>query len=239
VSYPYGYGSYYLPSTNPGTVLVDDAAGISKGAILSSDGTNSELGAAWLDLTGFSVAGQQQSMSFSLNVLAAPTDATMQPKILDGGVFAGITLGMNTYTSNGWAFRFAAVPTSENGGIFGFRSPDNTAITSFFDYDEKTTYQVRIDSDYSTGLLNAYVNGVKELDGFAFWTSGAPNVVTNEYFFHLNGEPGIDNSVAIDNIRAFATPEPSSYALCLAALGAIFLLARKRSAPGAALNACL
>lgn len=233
--YPTAYGSYGTPA---GTVLVGNAFGMSQGAILSSDGANAELGAAWLDVNGFNLAGPQQSMSFDVNILAAPTTATTQPKILDGSGTGGIILGMNAFTdTSAPAFRFAAVPTSEGGGIFGFRSPDNTAITSFFSYTEGTTYQVRIDSDFSTGLLDAYIDGVKLLNGFAFWTSGNSSAAMSEYFFHLNGEPGFNNSVAIDNITAAQTPEPSSMVLLAAALGAIPAFRRKRNAAAASLSA--
>ncbi|HVJ86596.1 MAG TPA: hypothetical protein VM452_13185 [Caulifigura sp.] len=235
VSHPSAIGSYGAPA---GTVLVGNAPGMSQGAILSSDGANADLGAAWLDVTGFSLPGDTQSMSFDVNVLAAPAHATSQPKVLDGGPSEGILLGMNVHTTNGWAFRFAAMPTSEGGGIFGFRSPDNSAVTSFFNYLEGVTYTVRIDSDFSTGLLDAYINGNKLLSGFAFWTSGAANVSTNEYFFHLNGEAGFNNSVAIDNINAATTPEPSSIALLAMAVGAIPAFRRRKAAGIAAAAPC-
>ncbi len=230
VTHPYGIGSYGTPA---GTVLVGDVPGMSKGAILSTEAANSTLGGAWLDVNGFTLAGPQQSMSFDLNILAAPTLATVQPKVLDGGAPRGILLGMNAFTTISTpAFMFAVVPTIESGGIFGFRSPDNTAVNSFFSYSEGTTYRVRIDSDFSTGLLDAYIDGVKLLSGYAFWTSGNSSLGTSEYFFFLNGEAGFNNSAAIDNINGATTPEPSSIALLAMAVGAIPAFRRRRKAAG-------
>jgi hypothetical protein len=127
---------------------------------------------------------------------------------------------MNAYTSSDqnsdWAFRFAVAPTSAAGGVFSFRSPDNSAIIPFFNYTEGIQYSVAIVADYSTGTLDAFVNGVQQVDDYAFWLSGKTNVVTNEFFFHLNGEgsPAMSTSVAIDNIAAFsAVPEAGPLAL--------------------------
>lgn len=96
--------------------------------------------------------------------------------------------------------------------MFAFRSPDNTSLIPFFSYTEGTTYSVDILADYSTGTLNAFVDGALMLSNYAFWTAGAANVVTNELFFHLNGEAGgFSNSVALDNINAAAeVPEPAA-----------------------------
>src|SRR5262249_9886594 len=151
--------------------------------------------------------------SFNLNVLAAPDDAHSQRKTLGAGS-AGIILGLNAYTSSDqnsdWAFRFAAAPTSPTGGVFAFRSPDNMALIPFFNYLEGTQYAISILADYSTGKLNAYVNGTQYLTDYAFWTGGKTGVATNELFFHLNGEAGFSNSVALDNISACAVPEPTT-----------------------------
>jgi hypothetical protein len=202
------------PIAAEGTILVGSAPGIAKGAIMTTNSTNAELGALWMDVNGFNIVGQKLATSFDINVLAAPTSATSQPKILGGGT-AGILLGLNAYTSSDqgsdWSFRFAAAPTSATGGVFAFRSPDNTTLIPFFDYTEGTKYAVSILADYSTGKLNASVNGVQLLTDYAFWTGGGKtNVATDELFFHLNGEAGFSNSVALDNINAAAVPEPTT-----------------------------
>lgn len=222
---------YQSPPTTAGTVLVDNPAGMSKAAVMTSASDNPALGAIWMDVNGFNLPGQAMHMGFDINVLSAPTDATTQPKILGAGT-AGILLGMNAYTTNGWAFRFAAAPTSDNGGVFAFRSPDNTKLIPFFDYVEGTAYSIDIVADYSSGTLDAYVDGALMLSDYAFWTSGASNVTTNEFFFHLNGqEGGVSNSVAIDNIQAAAVPAPSTLLLLGAAWLAAGRVRRRRTQP--------
>jgi hypothetical protein len=210
-----GYDPNYASPPTPasGTILVGNPSGASKEAVLTTNSANAELGALWMDVNGFNITGQKLAASFDINVLAAPTNATSQPKILGGGT-AGILLGLNVFTSsdqgNDWAFRFAAAPTSANGGVFAFRSPDNLALVPFFSYVEGTQYAISILADYSTGKLNAYVNGTPLLTGYSFWGGGRTNVATNEMFFHLNGEGGFSNSVALDNINAAAVPEPTT-----------------------------
>lgn len=127
VTLPWAIGGYAPgyespPTAAAGTILVGDVAGMSKGAIMTTASTNAELGALWMDVNGFTLPGQSVHVGFDINVLAAPTNATTQPKTLGAGT-AGILLGMNAYTSNGWAYRFAAAPTSEAGGCSRFGRP--------------------------------------------------------------------------------------------------------------------
>ena len=61
---------------------------------------------------------------------------------------------------------------------------------------------------------------------FAFWNAGAPNIGTSEFFFHVNGELGSFNTVAIDNIVAAVVPEPASMAM--AGIAAVGLMAARR-----------
>jgi hypothetical protein len=210
-----GYDPNYASPPTPasGTILVGNPSGASKEAVLTTNSANAELGALWMDVNGFNLVGQKILASFDINVLAAPTNATSQPKTLGGGT-AGILLGLNVYTSSDqgsdWAFRFAAAPTSANGGVFAFRTPDNSTLIPFFNYAEATQYKVSISADYSTGKLDAFVNGTELLSNYAFWGGGKTNVGTNEMFFHLNGESGLSNSVALDNISAAAVPEPTT-----------------------------
>lgn len=199
-----------------GSVLVNNAPGISKGAVLTSNSAEGTLGSQWLD-TAFSATGQNVGLSFDINVLAASLDVAVQPKILDGGPgTSGILFGMNAFgTAPG--FRFAVTPTSANGGLFTFRTPDNLGLTSFFSYTEGQKYHLDIDADYTAGTLDAYVDGNLLLNDYVF-AAGAANVTTQEFFFHLNGEVGTANSVAVDNIFATVVPEPSTTAAAVIGL---------------------
>jgi len=235
ITQPWGIGEYLDPGAASSTILVGSAPGMAQGVVLTSDASNGALGAAWLDVNGFNLISQQIRMSFDINVLAAPENATTQPKVLDGGPDnAGILLGMNAFTSLGGGFRFAAAPTSDGGGVFSFRTPDNSGLVSFFDYIEGQTYNVSIDADYTTGTLNASIDGIQLLTGYSFG-AGASNVNTQEFFFHLNGEAGYSNSVALDNISATAIPEPTSMALCsIVGLGGAIAARRKKKQAAAA-----
>jgi hypothetical protein len=204
------------PTAASGTVVVGNPSGGSKEAVFTTNSNNAQLGALYMDVNGFNLAAQQVQMSFNVNVLSAPTNATSQPKALSTGGTAGILLGMNTFTASDqgadWAFRFAAAPTSASGGVFAFRTQDNTTLVPFFNYTEGVQYSLKIVADYSTGKLDAYVNNNLQLSNYAFWTSGKTNVVTDEYFFHLNGELGNANSVALDNIASVsAVPEAGAF----------------------------
>ena len=136
---------------------------------------------------------------------------------------------MNTFTSASTpAFRFAAAPTSAGGGVFAFRNEANTDLTSFFNYTEGETYNVKMIADYATGTVDACVDGVQMINDFTFWSVGNPSIGTSEFFFHLNGEAGFANSVAIDNIVAGVVPEPTTIALLgLATFGLTGIRRRK------------
>jgi hypothetical protein len=218
------------PIAAEGTILVGSAPGMAQGAIMTTNPSNAELGTLWIDNNGFNLIGQQIRMSFDINVLAAPTSATTQPKILGGGT-AGILLGMNTFLtspSGGVGFRFAAAPTSAGGGVFAFRTPDNSELIPFFNYNEGDTHNVAIEANYTTGRLDAFVDGALQLSNYEFLPGGAAGVNTGEFFFHLNGEAGFANSVALDNIQANVIPEPASIVLLGMAGSVIGFVGRRR-----------
>jgi hypothetical protein len=240
VTQPYSIGGFLDPAPDPetlpnatvGTIVVQNSMA-SQEALFTTNSTNASLGALWMDVNGFNLVGQQIRMSFDVAVVAAPTIATTQPKSLPSGI-AGILLGMNTHTSSDqgseWAFRFAVVPTMDNGGVFAFRTPDNMGLIPFFDYIEGMRYNVEILADYDTGKLDALVDGDQKLTDYAFWSGGKTNVATNEFFFHLNGETSSSTSVALDNITANAvasTPEPASLAVW-SVLGLVSIAAARR-----------
>jgi hypothetical protein len=217
------------PTPANGTILVGGVPGIAQGAIMTTNSSNGVTGALWLDNNGFNVAGQQIRMSFDVNILQAPAVATAQPKILNGGT-AGILLGMNAFTNSGsqQSFRFAVAPTSESGGVFAFRSADNSELIDFFDYVEGQTYNVAIEADYTTGMVKAFVDGVLKISNHTFLTAPVAGAVTGEYFFHLNGEAGYANMVALDNIQSAVIPEPAGAALAGVATLGLFAARRRR-----------
>jgi hypothetical protein len=144
------------PTADNGTIVVDNVAGMNKATVMTTNAANGELGALYMD-TGFSQSSSQVSLKFDINVLAAPTVATAQPKLLnDTSDTAGILFGINTYApSGGWAFRFAVAPTSETGGVFAFRSADNSRLITFGDYVEGQSYNLTLSADYATGKVDA------------------------------------------------------------------------------------
>ncbi|MGA2060349.1 MAG: PEP-CTERM sorting domain-containing protein [Thermoguttaceae bacterium] len=231
-----GYNTSPLPDWDPGyqspptpdcgTLVVGNVSGMSNAAVLTTNSSNGELGALWMD-TGFSMTSTQVTLKFELNVLAAPARATAQPKYLnDTSDQAGILFGINTFTDAGRAFCFAAAPTSDTGGVFALRSADNTRLITFGNYVEGQTYNLTLSADYTTGMVDAYVDGALAISGDQFWSSGVSTpTTTSEFFMHLNGESGYANQIAIDNIQAFNTAVPEPGTLTLLGLAGLFGLA--------------
>ncbi len=174
--------------------------------------------------TGFSQVSQNVSLAFDLDVLAAPTNATVQPKTLDGTGSVGILFGINTFGTAQGA-RFAVAPTSATGGVFAIRSASNTDLQSFFNYTEGGTYHIELDANYSTGLVTTLVNNVPT--GSFQFAAPAAGVTTQEFFMFLNGESGFANSIAIDNVVS-SIPEPTT--LSLLGLAGLAGLRRRRNA---------
>jgi hypothetical protein len=210
------------PTAANGTLVVADIGGMTKAAHLTSNPANNVLGALWVD-TSVSQTSQQFLLSFDVNIVDAPTVALAQPKTVDGGLAtAGILLGMNTF-GTAVGVRFAAAPTSANGGVFAIRNPANTDLQTFFSYVEGQTYNIQLYADYDTGLVSTFVDGVFTGDR-AFAAGPAANVTTQEFFFHLNGDLGNANSVALDNISA--VPEPGTLGVLV--MSGMALAARRR-----------
>lgn len=231
VSKPSAIGGYTTTtSDNPptaanGTIVVSNDGGMSKGVTMTTNPANAVLGALWLDNNGFNVIADRQVISFDLNIIAAPTIATTQVKNLGAGT-AGIVLGMNAFTNTGSpSVMFAAAATSENGGVFSIRNSSNTALQSFFNYVEGQTYNITLDANFTTGIVSTAVDGIGTGD-LSFWTTGASNVGLSELFFFLNGQAGLANSVALDNITATAVPEPATFGLL--GLAGLAMLKRRR-----------
>ncbi len=208
------------------------------GVTLTANPANNVLGAVYLDgnPTAGPLASQTLRLKYDITVLTQPPVATEQPKnlnqSLNGGPAsagtAGIMLGMNIAATvpsapAPWAFRFALAPTSAGGGVFAMRSIDNTTLMAFGNYAVGTTYNVELDANYSTGQVDAYINGVKALSAYQF-AAGGEGITTSEVFIHLNGETGYANSVSIDNFTVTApVPEPGTFiagALLLLPFGA-------------------
>lgn len=241
VTHPTGLGGYSSTTVNPygdspnnttteGTINVGNATGISQGAVFTTVPSNAEVGALFMD-TGFSgVTSNSLKLSFDLNVISGPANATSQVKFLnDPAHTAGILLGINTYDNGGnRLFDFAAAPTSSGGGVLALRSADNSTLESFFNYTNDTANHVEIDANFVTGNVDAYVNGTLAFSGPVLGIVPQSQVTTTEVFTFVNGESGYSNSVALDNIVG-STPEPGSLAVFGAASG-LLMLRRRRTA---------
>lgn len=235
-----GYGPYTTdmygdspPTATDGVISVGNVMGMSKAAIMTSHSGNGEMGALYMD-TGFGLTAQTVSLSFDLNILAAPTLATVQPKLLNQtSDTAGIIFGINTYVASpgAWGFRFAAAPTSDTGGVLGIRSADNSRLITFGNYVEGQTYHIDLVGNYTTGTVDAYLDHNLALSDHAFWVAGADNATTSEFFMYLNGQSTFANQVAIDNIEGFnyAVPEPASLLLLAAGGMALATRGKRRS----------
>ena len=227
---PTGIGGYTAtaenvpPTSDNGSLVVGNIAGLSKAAVFTTNTANAELGALYHDIQ-VNHAEQHISMSFDLAVLAAPTTSSTQPKTLGGGT-VGVNFGINTFPGAGGSqgVRFVSAATSATGGVFGIRTPDNSTIQPFFTYTEGTAYHVQIVSNYDTGIAETYVNGVST-GSLPFYTGAQPGFVTSEFFAFLNGDTGSANSVALDNF--VAVPEPTTLAALAGA--SAFGLRRRRA----------
>jgi hypothetical protein len=231
-----------VPPTAANGTVISTISPTSLSATLNSNPTNNVLGALYLDgnPTGGPLFSQNIQLRYDITVNTQPASATLQPKNLDqslnGGPAlagtAGIMLGMNIAATvpgpaSPWAFRFAVAPTSLTGGVFAMRSMDNSTLMAFGNYAVGTTYSLELNANYTTGLLDAYINGNLALSGYQFATGGA-GVSTSEVFIHLNGESGVGNSVTVENLIV-SVPEPSAVALFALALG-LAALHKKRIA---------
>lgn len=215
-----------VPPTAESGTIVSSVTPTTMAATLTSNPDNEELGALYFDGSpaGGSVKSDSVLLSYDIKVNNQPAAATVQPKLLNqslnGGPAAagtaGIMLGMNIAATvpgapNPWAFRFALAPTSAGGGVFAMRSIDNLTLMAFGNYTVGTTYRLALAADYTTGRMDAYINGVLALNDYQFSTGG-PGVSTSEVFIHLNGEDGYANSVTFNDFTVTApVPEPSTF----------------------------
>ncbi|MEO6996023.1 MAG: VPDSG-CTERM sorting domain-containing protein [Lacunisphaera sp.] len=227
------------PSAQSGTVA-SVITPTSLTATMTTNSNNAELGALFLDgnFTGGSLLSQTLRLQYDITVNNQPAAATSQPKNLDlsllGGSSIGTTgilLGMNVASSvpgpaSPWGVRFALGVTGANDGVFAMRSLDNQTLVAFGTYDVGTTYSLTLDANYTTGLMDAFINGNLALSGYQFADGGAA-VTTSEVFIHLNGENGSANSVTIGNLSASNSVPDGGSSLTLLG-GAIALLALSR-----------
>ena len=219
------------PSADCGTVVVDNVAGMSKAAVLTTNPNNGVVGALFMD-TALGLVSSQISIAFDISVLASPTSATAQaPYFINGTTdTAGVLFGARVYASSSaqWAFSFAVSPTSENGGVFALRDITNTQIATFGSYVEGQKYNITLAADYTLGTVNAYVDGVLGFSGYPLRTGAVATPVTSsELFMYFNGQSGYANQVAVDNIQGFNTAIPEPITIALLGLGGLMMRKRK------------
>jgi hypothetical protein len=237
---PGGYTAtdHFSPPTAANGTLTSTVTPTSMSATMVTNPANGVLGALYFDgnFTSGPLVSQALTLAFDVTVLDQPANATAQPKNLDlsllGGSSsagtAGIMLGMNIYASapGDWAFRFAIAPTSATGGVLAMRSTDNTTLLAFGNYTVGASNHVVLQADYTTGLLQAHVDG--NYAGQFNMNVASPAAVTSEVFIHLNGELGNANAVTIEQFSA-STSVPdagSTVALLAGALGVVGALRR-------------
>jgi hypothetical protein len=214
------------PTAADGTILVGNPDGMPNAAVMTTNPDDNQIGALWMD-TEYNVTSELVKLSFEVDIISgSPT--TAQTKTLNGDPTqtVGVLLGINSFDAGNTGFDFAAAPTSGSGGIFGLRSPTSDNLTSFFNYSDDTPYNVEIDANYGTGLMNAYVNGTLEASNLPMVAGIDPAANPDETFIFENGELGYANSVALTNIEA-SVPEPASTGVLIFA-GAAALMRRRR-----------
>jgi hypothetical protein len=204
------------PPTAANGTITSTITPTSMSATMTTNPANGVLGALYLDgnFSSGPLPSQKLTLEFDVAVNTQPGVATVQPKLLDRSLMGGpaiagnaaILMGMNIAATvpgpaTPWAFRFALGVTGLNEGVFAMRSMDNSTLFAFGDYLVGSTYSLRLDADYDTGLLDAYIDGSLALSNYQF-AFGGPNVTTSEVFIHLNGELGTANSVTIGNLHA-------------------------------------
>lgn len=181
-------------------------------------------GALYMD-TQFQATAPVFDFSFDIDVVTTPTTGLAQSGVgaPNGQAFAINAFGLDSSR----IFRFAVSPTSDTGGSFGYRLPGSSGdLTSFGTYTDGQTHHVDIVTDFNTGTMNISLDGTQVVTDAALLS---PGTGYSEFFMFQNGVDGVSNQVALDNIQIVATPEPSSYALGFVALGALVVLARRRS----------
>jgi hypothetical protein len=212
-----GYSStaYSAPPspTDNGTVVVDNAAGMSKAAVWATSPTNDVVGSLFMD-TGFGVASHGITVDFDIAILAATATANNQLMTVKGAPGSvGALFGLRAYNSHAgaWAFTFIVAPTSESGGIFALRDT-GTQLTAFGNYVNGQAHHVTLVGDYDAGVASAYLDGALAVTGFPLRGGPDTAATTSEIFMYMNGEAGYTNSLAIDNIAATdaAIPEPAT-----------------------------
>jgi hypothetical protein len=226
LSDPNGFGDS-PPKSDEGSVIVNNASTMSKAAVLTTVPGNNNQGAIWMD-TDYSDTGNNFHMSFDLAILHTGSASSVQTYKLNGltGPDQEMIFGLNEFTGLGSSiFGFAAVPTSGGAGLFGLRNINNAEIDTFFNYTLGDTYHIDIDSDFTTGTVDAYVNGTLKLADYPM-RAGLTNNNLVETFAFVNGDSVDSNSVALDNITG-AVPEPASFSILGFAAGATLLRRRR------------
>jgi hypothetical protein len=143
------------PTTAYGTFAVANVAGMDKACVstTNANGTYNGYANLWTDCGWNGVASNQMALSFDIAVMAAPEAMT--------NIAANSVFYLRPYEgiAEFWAYRFVAVPTSENGGIFGLWNKAANITTTFGSYVEGQKYNISFSEDYTTGKVDAYVNG--------------------------------------------------------------------------------
>lgn len=221
-SHPYATGGFPNIAPHTGTAAIGNPQGFSNAVVLST--TQGGIGANYLD-TQFLVSGNLVMLEFDLAILASPTSAVPQATASapNGQVFVINTFNLNSQVT----WRFAATPTSPEGGSFGMRNNTDGDLVLFANYELGKKYHIAIVANFLSSTVNVFIDGNLALSDHPFVNPG-PGI--SEFFIFQNGVEGIQNTVALDNIVGSfddgAVPEPAT--LTMFAFGIVSFAAMRR-----------
>jgi hypothetical protein len=115
-----------------------------------------------------------------------------------------------------------AAATSE---VFGLRNNTNGDLMVGGNYTNGSTYHVRIEADFLTWTIDAFINGTGIANDLPF---AHPTTKFSELVIFYNGMDGVTNTVTFDNTASFDVPTPAPIAPLAAGLFGPGILRRQR-----------